>query len=392
MRMTARTLLFFALLAAAATAGAGDWPETADRPVEPLDHVTLEQRLSAGDVDPDAGYSFVVFGDQRAQADEGWQGLIAGIADLPPAEQPLFIIDTGDIVKAGKYSDQFCHLRDDILSPVRHIPYLVGVGNHELEHNRGRIGLENSARFLSYLDPAISPDRFWYQKIVGPVRYIFLNSADFAVGDDGLQEDLLQPQPGSRAQAQMAWLDERLRETGDWKTTVVISHYPFLQTSKSHRGEARAQWLYAYRGRRLVDRLVDGGVDMVLCGHTHTYERFTLTRADGRGLALVNVSGKPHGLVWPFKGAMRRAKDIRGRESDKLDSYGFRALDGWTIVQEDVMLKADDANQFVRFVVDADGGITGRVHYLDDDAPGGWRLGAGFTIPISDRIDYQTLD
>ena len=60
------------------------------------------------------------------------------------------IIDTGDIVDNGKHADQFAMLHD-ILEPVRAWPYLVAVGNHELDifvaRGRGELtGLRDERR------------------------------------------------------------------------------------------------------------------------------------------------------------------------------------------------------------------------------------------------------
>ena len=45
------------------------------------------------------------------------------------------------------------------------------------------------------------------------------------------------------------------------------------------------------RGEGQVD-VIEGGVDLVICGHTHTYERFRLRRGE-RELSLINLSGRP---------------------------------------------------------------------------------------------------
>jgi Calcineurin-like phosphoesterase len=370
------TMVLSLLLAAAAQAGV--WPKSDTYPVETLDHPTIESVLTSGDVNPYMGYHFVVFGDQRAQANGGWQGLIREINELPADKQPLFIIDTGDIVNAGKYSDQFHHLQHDILGPVNHLPYLVGVGNHELQGNKSREGLQNAATFLAYLDPAIGPERFWYDKVIGDVRFIFLNASDLVSGDNGRQGPLGVSLPGSRAEKQMDWFYGKLAEKGHWAKTIVISHYPIIQTSKSHREAAIYQWQYLHRGRRMVDVMIDAGVDVVLTGHTHTYERFSLKRPEGGGLAVINVSGKPHGRWERFFGNDRRAKDIRGREIPWLSEKLFVDLWDWTITQDEVMVEEEEANQFLLMQVHADGRLSGQVYFLDEDAPDGVRLGEEF--------------
>ncbi len=371
-----------ALLAAAATillltvagaAGAVDWPRSSDRAVRPLDHPTIETLLASG-IDPSQGYRFVVFGDQRAQ--DTWPGMMERIAALPADPAPLFMLDTGDIVADGRHADQFSTLAG-ILAPCSGMAYLVGIGNHELSHNQRRAGRENTGAFLSYLDADFGPDRMYYAKVIGPLRFLFLDSNDLVYGDEAELDSPASPPPGSRAEAQMIWLADRLAETGPWLTTVAVMHHPFVQSSKIHRDDAAALWSYRNGGETLPNMLIDGGVEVVLVGHTHTYERFDLTRADGDRLILVNISGKPGG---GFGAARRRARDLRGREIEMLRDGGWEDLEGWTIVQREVM-DVDDANQFAVIDVDPEGGMTIEMHFLDRDEPSGLRIAPAYRIP-----------
>jgi hypothetical protein len=131
---------------------------------------------------------------------------------------------------------------------------------------------------------------------------------------------------------------------------VVCLHHPFLQSSAKHLEQARKMWTFAYGERTLPDILLDGGTDLVLTGHTHTYERFRVTRSDGRSLHLVNLSGRPRNAFLWIGASERRARDLRGREARWLRERGWPALTGWTIVQEDAMT-GDEANQFGVFTV-----------------------------------------
>jgi hypothetical protein len=113
-------------------------------------------------------------------------------------------------------------------------------------------------------------------------------------------------------------------------------------------------------------------VDLILCGHTHTYERFVAERTDGRKLTLVNLSGRPRNTVLWIGASSRRAHDLRGGEAEFFGENGWKNLDRWRIRQEDPMLE-NEANQFGVVTVGGDGSLLLGVHFLDDAAPGGTR-------------------
>ncbi len=355
------------------------WPKSSTRPVDTLDHPSLEERIAALSPGPETGYRFAVFGDQRALADGEWQALLRCLATVASADpRLLFVLDTGDIVWDGRHADQF-HLLREILSPVRGLPYLVGVGNHEVRDNSSITARRNAAAFLRYLDDGISEERLYYRKEIGPASVLFLDSNDFVYGDSGAGGDAPCPPPRGRAARQLEWLVEELNggvppSSGsiDPLVTIVVMHHPFLQTSSKHADQARALWAYRHEGRALPDILADGGVDLVLVGHTHTYERFRLERADGRAMALVNVSGRPRAsLLWIGDGA-RRARDIRGREARWLAGRGWTGLDRWRVTQEDVMAR-NESDQFALITVGADGGLVLEMRFLDEEGAGGCR-------------------
>jgi hypothetical protein len=117
-----------------------------------------------------------------------------------------------------------------------------------------------------------------------------------------------------------------------------------------------------------LDLLVDAGVDLILSGHTHTYELFRLRRADGRQLWHLNLSGRPRG-AWLGLGAWeRRATDIRGQEAAWLDRKGFDELPGWSIEQTEVML-SPERDQYAVFAVGPAGELSVRVCFFDKKPP-----------------------
>ena len=346
----------------------GPWPSSSNEPVRELDHALLLPGEAEG-----RDVRFVVFGDQRALADREWPELIARIADLHAGSAVDFILDTGDIVYDGRDSDQFHFLRN-LLRPVRDIPYLVAVGNHEVHNNDSPEARANTAAFLGYVDAQFDAERMYYRKDIGPATFLLLDSNDLVYGPHGERgacPDTIAPNtPEGR---QMVWLSEQLALTPTERLVIVVVHHPFVQASDKHLSQARSLWNTRFGGRSILDMLADAGVDLVLTGHTHTYERYRLERSDGRTVSLVNISGRPRDAFLWYGASSRRPEDIRGEELEWFEEEGFDPLDGWSISQEEVMLSEDEANQFALFMLGPDGRLTMEVRFLDEDAPDGVR-------------------
>lgn len=338
------------------------WPSSSRFRVTPLAQPPLDSKLSSLRPGPDAGYSFAVYGDQRALAGGEWESMIASIDSLSKRDpRLLFMLDTGDIVENGAHSDQF-HELSAILAEARSLPYLVGVGNHEVNNNRPGAARPNTAAFLAPLDPALSPNRLYYERTVGRVRFLFLDSNDL-VYDRG-------PGVRERREGQLAWLAEALRRVPDRPgyPTVVVMHHPFIQSTEKHRRQARDLWSFHYKGRTLPDLLADAGVDLILSGHTHTYERFRVARSDGKGFQIVNLSGRPKpSFLWIGDGQRRPQMISSGAERFWFYDRGWRHLDGWEITQEEAMTE-DEANQYAVFRVEPDGGMTMAMRYMNRPA------------------------
>lgn len=324
----------------------------------PLAQPSLKSKLDKLDPGPDAGYSFIMFGDQRALAGE-WDAMMQSIDSLSQRDPRLaFMLDTGDIVNDGNFTDQF-HLLAGILARAKNLPYLVGVGNHELNNNATALARQNTATFLKPIDSVIDPGRLYYVKKIGRVRFLFLDSNDL-VYETGAAAS-------RRRNAQLSWLVEQLRSSPDkpGSSTIVVMHHPILQSSQKHREQARALWSLAYNGRSFADILADGGVDILLVGHTHTYERFRAVREDGKGFLLINLSGRPLPVFFGMGDGARRANEIpTGGGRIWFLSRGWQNLTGWDISQEDAMLRRE-TDQFAVFNVEADGGITMKLRYMN---------------------------
>lgn len=129
-------------------------------------------------------------------------------------------------------------------------------GNHDW-HTPGLAG------YRAYFgEAAVGPDgTTWYARDLGTWRVIVLDSACEDVGGCG---------PGS---VQGRWLAEELA-THDPMCSVAIFHHPRFSSGAVHGDQKDVAPLW--------DALYAAGVDVVLNGHEHVYERFAPQDPSGR--------------------------------------------------------------------------------------------------------------
>lgn len=128
-------------------------------------------------------------------------------------------------------------------------------GNHEYEV-RGARG------YHDYFGPVAGErGRGWYSFDLGGWHLIALNSNCGEVGGCG---------PGSE---QERWLRDDLA-AHPARCTLAYWHHPRFSSGSKHGSSQAVDGLW--------DALVEGGADVVLSGHEHSYERFAPLDGDGR--------------------------------------------------------------------------------------------------------------
>jgi hypothetical protein len=207
--------------------------------------------------------------------------------------KPLFHLLNGDLCYAnqnpGAQTEVWADFGRNIQNSAAFRPWMPCPGNHEIEFHNGPQG------FNAYLTRFMLPDngtRFsglWYRFRVGSALFISLSADDVIYQDSGAfvaGPEPLRPVPstgnalidpgtslyihGYSDGAQTRWLEATLaaalKDDGiDW--IIVQMHQDALSSSKNGNGSdkgIREAWL------PLFDRY---GVDLVLCGHDHDYER-----------------------------------------------------------------------------------------------------------------------
>lgn len=198
---------------------------------------------TAPDPDSKSRLTFLVYGDTRTDPT-----VHAGLVRAMSKAGGTFLIHTGDMVANGASPDDwqsFFAVERDLLASC---PLFVAIGNHELVDDDAGT---NFARYVGMLDAHGVP-RLYGSVRLGPARFFFLNAMDDWSGGE-----------------ERAWLDEALGRADAEKGLV-------WRIAVLHQGP----WSAGPHGPN--PQLLDGhvpelfashGVDLVLSGHDHIYER-----------------------------------------------------------------------------------------------------------------------
>ncbi|MFQ5646943.1 MAG: metallophosphoesterase family protein, partial [bacterium] len=181
-------------------------------------------------------FRFCVLGDSGS--DSASQRMIA---DRMLGRSPEFILHTGDLAYYRDRKYEFENNFIKVYKRFRKIRFYPALGNHDYLHNFGAVFFS----YFSYL-----PNRY-YQLRTGLVDFFALDSNSLLLGRN------LDPD-------QIDWLKSRLRKSNRrWK--VVYLHHPLF--SSGQHGDHQP----------LIDALKkifeQAGVNLVLSGHDHDYER-----------------------------------------------------------------------------------------------------------------------
>ena len=185
--------------------------------------------------------------------------------------RPLFHLFNGDLCYANLAEDRvrtWWDFWENNTRSARNRPWMPSPGNHENELGNGSIGYQAYQTYFSVPESDGQTDvtrGLWYAFTAGSVRVVSIANDDVCYqhgGDTYVR--------GYSAGAQKAWLEKELatarqRRGVDW--VVVCMHQVAISTADKFNGAdlgIREEWM------PLFDR---HGVDLVVCGHEHHYER-----------------------------------------------------------------------------------------------------------------------
>ncbi len=207
---------------------------------------------------PAAPFRFIVYGDNRS--DHSAHAAIVREIEAVPSD---FLVHTGDMVHTGSNEAEWQTFFGIERTLLRDRCVFASVGNHELKG----VDSKDTPLFLRYFaQSSVSGEE--RTSLYGSVRwsntrFFFLNAMDTWTGED------------------RRWLEQELLKADDESGLVhriaVLHHGPF--SSGKHGGNLKISTTGALG---LLDR---HGVNLILSGHDHTYER-----GAGQGMKYI-VSG-----------------------------------------------------------------------------------------------------
>jgi 3',5'-cyclic AMP phosphodiesterase CpdA len=217
------------------------------------------------------------------------------------------VVHVGDLSYYGSIADRFEEVFEEPYGPLLDagVEFEIAIGNHELEE---AISPEADKEIAETLRIAGEQGSF-YKATHGPVDFFILDSSTPLI-------------TGNASEEQLAWLNEELAaSTATWKV-AALHHPPYAS------GPKRGSNLPV---REAVEPLfVKYGVDLVLTGHDHFYER----------------SQPQQGIVYVVTGGGAKISDI--------GSSDFTAVSAKTL--QFMLVEVDGATMHVRSI-DEQGGI-----------------------------------
>lgn len=185
--------------------------------------------------------------------------------------QPLFHLFNGDLCYANLAEDRVRTWWDfwaNNSRSARHRPWMPSPGNHENELGNGPIGYQAYQTYFSVPEAEGQTEvtqGLWYAFTAGSVRVVAIANDDVCYQNGG--DSYVR---GYSQGAQKAWLEKELaasRANRDIDWIVVCMHQVAISTVAEFNGAdlgIREEW------SPLFDKY---GVDLVVCGHEHHYER-----------------------------------------------------------------------------------------------------------------------
>ncbi len=217
---------------------------------------------------------FTSFGDQSTPVpgDGLWSPWAGYNPPQVERQKPLFHLLNGDLcyanISSNPRQDTWRHFFMNNQVSARNRPWMPAAGNHENELNNGPFG------YLAYQTRFSVPDNgeddaalrgMWYAFTAGSVRVISLNNDDVCYQDGG--DNYIR---GYSQGAQKRFLERELiaaNEDEDIDWIVICMHQVAMSSVHNFNGADRGireEWM------PLFDRY---GVDLIVCGHEHHYER-----------------------------------------------------------------------------------------------------------------------
>jgi hypothetical protein len=237
-------------------------------------------------------FRFTSFGDLACGNTSFAKASLNAITSISQVEyfEPVLHVLNGDLSYANSnQSNQpgcWADFGNNVQVSAAFRPWMPTLGNHEIEAGNGPLGY--NAYHTRYALPGNGSSGFngnWYSYQVGSVLFIALDNNDVVYENAG-GAYYNNPNNGPYIRgyshgAQEKWLEQTLRAasanpTVDW--IIAYMHQPAMSTSSTGASDLgiRQSWFPLF---------YEYGVDLVLCGHDHDYERSYAVRGTESGSA-----------------------------------------------------------------------------------------------------------
>jgi uncharacterized protein (TIGR03382 family) len=295
-------------------------------------------------------------------------------------EPELFIALGDNAYSSGTEAEIQTHLFAPMEQVLPEVPFFPVAGNHEYVTNQSQPYLDNF-----YLPDDTSGTERYYSFDWGHVHFVGLDSS-CAIG--------LASKERCTLAAQKAWLEKDLAASkADWK--VVYFHHP-PWSSGAHGSQLLMR-------REFAPIFEKYGVDLVLTGHDHNYERSHPMQGDNvaasgtRGITYLVVGGGGASLRTfqssskPSWSAVRNNKDygfldvkvVEGTLSAELVTPSGAVVDSFTLTKQLAPREPSGSPPGLRIVVEGERGVAPHQALLraelPSDASVSWDFGDGQT-------------
>ena len=243
---------------------------------------TVEKEFQTKPLDEDIqSFDFVSYGDTQIY-DERHAYVVERI--VKDKINPAFVIKPGDHTEEGTSEKSWSKFFEAAYPLSSETPYYLALGNHERN---------NTIYYKAFDLPKGGGDysKRWYS-------FDYWNS-HFVILDSNVLED------SPLYKEQLNWLENDLKNNQDKKFIFAIFHHPFWTTATEYGSMQENLPQGHYNTKNWLPIFKEYGVDVVINGHIHAYERYfkdgIMFITTGGGGAKLNTSHEAPPLDWQVK-------------------------------------------------------------------------------------------
>jgi len=281
-------------------------------------------------------FTFIAYGDSRSGISKH-----RALAARFISHRPDLILHTGDLVSGSLFAAWKQMIFEPLNDVIDKVPLFTVQGNHD--------------RYKDYYKRVFSlpHNEIWYSFDYANVHFVGVDTNGWRTDDT------------ESIRSQLAWVEKDLAaSSAQWK--IVFLHEPIFDMGGKHRSEwGRKDFLPLFWKHR---------VDIVFCGHSHSYQRFRpmfrKDKPDAHLMTHIVVAGggaelhivdqhiqlgcgatEFHYMVFQVDGGKMSARAI-DREGKEIDSFTMTKKDGgYTRAYRDISFPQNEFNKYGRDIL-----------------------------------------